>query len=96
MVFIMTNNHRGRAPVPSFLSASNASTKLLAASGFGSRRHVDELITEGRVEIDGTVITQVGTKVDADKAKILVDGRTAQASQACLFRRSQASRLFVY
>jgi 23S rRNA pseudouridine2605 synthase len=48
--------------------------KVLAASGLGSRRHVDELIEQGRVEIDGQTITQVGVKVDLSTASISVDG----------------------
>jgi 23S rRNA pseudouridine2605 synthase len=48
--------------------------KVLAAAGLGSRRHVDELIEQGRVEIDGKVITQVGVKVDMTTASISVDG----------------------
>jgi 23S rRNA pseudouridine2605 synthase len=81
----MSNYHRGRSSVPSFLSGEQRINKLLAASGFGSRRHVDELITEGRVEIDGTVVTQVGTKVDADKAKILVDGEPLKRHKPVYF-----------
>lgn len=48
--------------------------KVLAAAGLGSRRHVDELIEQGRVEIDGKVVTQVGIKVDMSTASIIVDG----------------------
>ena len=48
--------------------------KVLAAAGLGSRRHVDELIEQGRVEIDGKVVTQVGIKVDMSTASISVDG----------------------
>jgi 23S rRNA pseudouridine2605 synthase len=70
----MSSPHRGRSSVPSVLSGEQRINKLLAAAGFGSRRQVDELITEGRVEVDGKLVTQVGIKVDADNAKILVDG----------------------
>lgn len=84
-LFFMSNYHRGRSSVPSFLSGEQRINKLLAASGFGSRRHVDELITEGRVEIDGTVVTQVGTKVDADKARILVDGEPLKRHKPVYF-----------
>jgi 23S rRNA pseudouridine2605 synthase len=48
--------------------------KLLASAGLGSRRQVDELIEQGRVEVDGVVVDQLGAKVDVDAAKITVDG----------------------
>lgn len=70
----MSKPKRTTDATPSFLSGEQRINKLLAAAGLGSRRQVDELITEGRVEIDGKVISQVGIKVDADTAKILVDG----------------------
>ena len=35
--------------------------KLLAQAGFGSRRKCEEIITDGRVEIDGELITELGT-----------------------------------
>lgn len=70
----MSKPKRTTDATPSFLSGEQRINKLLAAAGLGSRRQVDELITEGRVEIDGKVISQVGIKVDADNAKILVDG----------------------
>ena len=36
--------------------------KLLAQAGFGSRRKCEEIITDGRVEIDGELITELGTE----------------------------------
>jgi 23S rRNA pseudouridine2605 synthase len=49
--------------------------KILAAAGVASRRASEELITAGRVQVDGQVITELGFKVDAEKASIRVDGR---------------------
>jgi 23S rRNA pseudouridine2605 synthase len=49
--------------------------KLLAASGVGSRRKCEELMLEGLVEVDGEVVTRLGTKVDPRTAVIRVDGR---------------------
>jgi len=49
--------------------------KLLAASGVGSRRKCEELMLDGLVEVDGEVVTRLGTKVDPRSAVIRVDGR---------------------
>jgi 23S rRNA pseudouridine2605 synthase len=49
--------------------------KFLAAAGVGSRRHCEELITAGRVQVDGTAVTQLGTRVDPDRQRVAVDGR---------------------
>ena len=70
----MSKPKRPRTETPSVLTGEQRINKLLAAAGLGSRRQVDELITDGRVEIDGKTVTQVGVKVDADAAKISVDG----------------------
>ena len=48
--------------------------KVLAAAGLGSRRACEELITTGRVEVDRTVVTQLGTRVDPHAQEIRVDG----------------------
>jgi len=56
------------------LSGEQRINKLLAAAGLGARRQVDELIEQGRVEVDGKIVEQFGMKVDASIAKITVDG----------------------
>jgi 23S rRNA pseudouridine2605 synthase len=49
--------------------------KVLAASGIASRRACETLMSDGRVEVDGEIITQLGAKVDPEQAVIRVDGR---------------------
>ncbi len=49
--------------------------KLLADSGVASRRRCEELMLAGLVEVDGEVVTRLGTKVDPRTAVIRVDGR---------------------
>jgi 23S rRNA pseudouridine2605 synthase len=49
--------------------------KLLAQSGIASRRKCEELMLAGLVEVDGEVVTRLGTKVDARTAVIRVDGK---------------------
>jgi 23S rRNA pseudouridine2605 synthase len=49
--------------------------KLLAQSGVASRRKCEELMLAGLVEVDGEVVTRLGTKVDPATAVIRVDGK---------------------
>ncbi|PHQ31422.1 pseudouridine synthase [Rhodopirellula bahusiensis] len=57
-------------------SASSAKriNQLLASAGFGSRRQCEDLIREGRVDVDGETITELSTTVDPDVQKVRVDG----------------------
>ena len=49
--------------------------RVLANRGVASRRAAEELIREGRVMVDGVVVTELGTKVDPATAEIRVDRR---------------------
>jgi 23S rRNA pseudouridine2605 synthase len=49
--------------------------KYLADCGLGSRRFCETLITSGRVSIDGTKITELGTKVDPAVQKVVCNGK---------------------
>ena len=49
--------------------------KLLAQSGVASRRKCEEIMLAGLVEVDGEVVTRLGTKVDPTTAVIHVDGK---------------------
>ncbi len=49
--------------------------KILAKAGIASRRKCEELILDGRVMVDGKVITELGVKVDPKKSIISFDGQ---------------------
>src|SRR5919107_1729656 len=49
--------------------------KLIAAAGVASRRHAEELISAGRVTVNGEVIKELGSKADPDKDHIKVNGK---------------------
>ena len=49
--------------------------KHLAQSGVASRRRCEELMLSGLVEVDGEVVTRLGTKIDPRTAVVRVDGR---------------------
>ncbi|MDO5671889.1 MAG: pseudouridine synthase [Actinomycetaceae bacterium] len=53
--------------------------KVLAHAGVGSRRACEALIVEGRVEVDGSIITELGARVGPD-AVIYVDGQRVNTS----------------
>ncbi len=48
--------------------------KVPAQAGLGSRRACEELIAQGRVEVDGRVVREQGLRVDPLRANIRVDG----------------------
>jgi pseudouridine synthase len=49
--------------------------KLIAAAGIASRRHAEELISAGKVTVNGEVIKELGTKADPDRDHIKVNGK---------------------
>ncbi len=49
--------------------------KILSQAGVASRRKAEQLIVEGRVTINGAVITELGSKADIESDHIKVDGR---------------------
>ena len=48
--------------------------KVLSQAGIASRRLAERMITAGRVEVDGQLVTELGTRVDPDVSVIRVDG----------------------
>ena len=49
--------------------------KVLARAGVASRRAAERLIVEGRVSVNGTTVTRLGTRIDPQRDSVKVDGR---------------------
>ncbi|MEK8229086.1 S4 domain-containing protein [Oerskovia sp. M15] len=56
--------------------------KVLATAGIGSRRACEDLITAGRVEVDGVLVRELGVRVDPVASAIHVDGMRIQLDQS--------------
>ena len=55
--------------------------KIIAAAGVTSRRKAEELITQGRVSVNGQTVTELGSKADLQKDHIKVDGKLLQGAE---------------
>ena len=49
--------------------------KFLSRAGVASRRHAEAMIVDGRVKLNGKVVSVLGTQVDPQKDLVLVDGK---------------------
>ncbi|MET3951917.1 pseudouridine synthase [Arthrobacter sp. UYEF36] len=59
--------------------------KVMASAGVASRRVCEEMIAEGRVEVDGQVVTELGVRVDPKTAVIHVDGLRIQLDEDMVY-----------
>lgn len=53
--------------------------KILSQAGIASRRQAEKIITEGRVTVNGSVVTELGSKADLSADHIKVDGKLLRA-----------------
>lgn len=59
--------------------------KLISQAGITSRRAAEELILNGRVTVNGTVVTELGSKADPAQDRIAVDGKPLRFSAKHLY-----------
>jgi len=59
--------------------------KVLAQAGLGSRRACEELISAGRVTVDGHLVTELGVRVDPKRVAVQVDGLPVQLDDSLVY-----------
>jgi 23S rRNA pseudouridine2605 synthase/23S rRNA pseudouridine2604 synthase len=59
--------------------------KFLSASGVCSRRRGEDYIQAGRVQVNGKVIRVLGTKIDPEKDRVLVDGKPVSLEERLIY-----------
>src|SRR3954469_19098422 len=55
--------------------------KIIAAAGIASRRKAEELIASGHVQVNGTTVTELGSKADPEVDHIRVNGKLLKGQQ---------------
>jgi 23S rRNA pseudouridine2605 synthase len=59
--------------------------KVLSQAGIASRRVAERMIADGRVEVDGHIVTELGTRVDPAVSVIRVDGARVQVDDDLMY-----------
>jgi 23S rRNA pseudouridine2605 synthase len=62
-------------PDPKDAPTGDRLQKILAQAGIASRRAAELIILEGRVQVNGKIVTELGTKADLERDHIRVDGK---------------------
>lgn len=69
--------------------------KIIAGQGITSRRKAEELITSGRVSVNGQIVAELGAKADLGKDHIRVDGKLLHARQREIYIMLNKPRAYV-
>ncbi|HTS61194.1 MAG TPA: pseudouridine synthase [Candidatus Acidoferrales bacterium] len=59
--------------------------KILSQAGVASRRQAEKMMLEGRVTVNGSAVTELGSKADLDRDHIKVDGKLIHAPRSVLY-----------
>lgn len=59
--------------------------KILSQAGVASRRHAEQMILDGRVTVNGAVVSQLGSKADLERDSIKADGRLVRPPKRLVY-----------
>lgn len=74
-----------RIPGSSLIAMQERLQKVIARAGRASRREAERLISEGRVKVNSSTVTALGTKVDPAHDTLEVDGKKLTLAPATLY-----------
>lgn len=66
--------------------------KFISQAGIASRRHAEEMITAGKVKVNGVVVKELGTKVDPSLDRVEVDGKKIRAQNLVYYVMNKPKR----
>lgn len=69
--------------------------KIIARAGLASRRAAEEMISQGRVTLNGVPVASLGTKADQDKDEIRIDGKLVSPETAKIYLALHKPRGYV-
>ena len=69
--------------------------KFLSSAGYCSRRKGEVYIQEGKVRVNGHVVTELGTKVDPEKDRVDINGQLLTIKQSLLYIALNKPRSYV-
>jgi 23S rRNA pseudouridine2605 synthase len=59
--------------------------KYLAQQGVASRRAIDQMIVDGKISVNGETVSGLGIKIDPDKDKVLVSGKSFKPPERLVY-----------
>src|ERR1700687_3551587 len=59
--------------------------KIISSAGLASRRKAEEFITQGRVSVNGAMVTVLGSKADPERDHIRVDGKLIRIQETRVY-----------
>jgi len=69
--------------------------KIIAAAGIASRRKAEQLITAGRVTVNGQLVTELGSKADPERDHIRISGKLLSGPQRHVYLMLHKPRGYV-
>jgi 23S rRNA pseudouridine2605 synthase len=92
---VSDSDEEGLTPRPRPPAKLERLQKILAHAGVASRRKAEEMIEQGRIQVNGKIVTELGTKADAGRDHIRVDGKLLQGAERLRYYVLNKPRGFV-